>query len=61
MDRLSEFTRLAKERTLSEAEQAERQTLREEYLAEWRNSTKAVLENTYLEGEDGSRRKLRRK
>lgn len=61
MDRLSEFTRLAKERELTEEEQAERCALREEYLAEWRNSTQSVLDNTYILDECGNKQKLKKK
>ena len=59
--RLSEFTRLAKIRPLTEEEQAERQALREEYLAEWRRGTEAILENTYIDHGSGDIRKLKRK
>jgi len=61
IDRLSEFTRLSKERELTEEEQAERCALREEYLAEWRKSTRCVLENTYVVDESGNKRKLQKK
>lgn len=60
MDRLSEFTRLARERELTAEEQSERQALREEYLADWRRSTEQVLENTYIVDEHGNKRKLGR-
>ena len=60
-DRLSEFTRLAKERELTAGEQAERQALREEYLAEWRRGATEALESTYVVSEDGSKTKLQRK
>ena len=39
MDRISELTRISRERELTEAEKTERQALREEYLAEWRRGT----------------------
>lgn len=61
MDRLSEFTRLSKERELTEEEQAERCALREEYLAQWRKSTQSVLDNTYIVDECGNKRKLGKK
>ena len=61
MDRISELTRLSRERELTAEEQAERTALREEYLAEWRASTKSVLENTYLVDEQGNKRKLPKK
>jgi len=59
LDRINALTRLSRERALTEAEQAERQTLRAEYLEEWRRGAKQVLENTYIVGADGSRRPLR--
>ena len=46
MDRISELTRIARERDLTPEEQAERKALREEYLADWRRSTIDVLETT---------------
>ena len=46
MDRISELTRIARERDLTPDEQAERKALREEYIADWRRSTIDVLENT---------------
>jgi uncharacterized protein YnzC (UPF0291/DUF896 family) len=58
MDRLSEFTCLAKTRELTPEEQAERQGLRAEYLEEWRNGAKAVLDSTYVVDECGNKRKL---
>lgn len=61
MDRISELTRISKERELTENEQIERTALREEYLAEWRKSTEATLENTYLVDENGFKRKLGKK
>ena len=60
MDRISELTRLSRERALTDAEQAERAALRREYLDEWRRSTVAVLENTYIQTPDGKKHKLRR-
>ena len=52
-DRISELTRIARERDLTPEEQAERKALREEYLADWRRSTIDVLENTYIDHGDG--------
>ena len=59
--RLNEFTRLAKERELTAAEQAERKVLREEYLSEWRTGAEAVLSNTYVVDEKGNKTKLKKK
>ena len=61
MDRISELTRIARERDLTPEEQAERKALREEYLADWRRSTIDVLENTYIDHGDGRITKLPKK
>lgn len=59
MNRISELTAISRQRPLTEKEKAERQSLREEYLAEWRKSAKATLDNTYVIGPDGMKRKLK--
>ena len=46
---------------LTEAELAERDALRKEYVAAFRESLKAQLDNTYIETPDGRRTKLRPK
>ena len=61
MDRISELTAIARERELTPEELSERKALREEYLAEWRRGALEVLENTYVVGPDGKKRKLGRK
>ena len=61
IDRINELARLAKERELSEEEKQERDVLRKEYIAVWRESTIAVLENTYIQTPDGKKHKLQRK
>ncbi|MGX8692775.1 MAG: DUF896 domain-containing protein [Clostridia bacterium] len=61
IDRINELARLAKERPLTEAELAERDALRREYIAAWRESTIAVLENTYIQTPDGKKHKLKKK
>ncbi len=61
MDRISELTAIARERELTPEELSERKALREEYLAEWRRGALEVLENTYVVGTDGKKRKLGRK
>ena len=60
-DRISELTRIARERDLTPEEQAERKALREEYIADWRRSTIDVLENTYIDHGDGRVTKLPKK
>ena len=63
MDRISELTRISRERELTEEEKTERQALREqylrqalreEYLAEWRRGTLETLESLRIEREDGT-------
>ena len=61
IDRINELARLARERELSEEEKQERDALRKEYIAAWRESTIAVLENTYIQTPDGKKHKLQRK
>ena len=60
-DRISELTRISRERELTEAEQEERKLLRSEYLQSWKESVIGTLDNTYLVDEDGNKRKLERK
>ena len=61
IDRINELARLARERELSEEEKQERDALRKEYIAVWRESTIAVLENTYIQTPDGKKHKLQKK
>ena len=46
---------------LTEVELQERDALRKEYVAAFRESLKAQLDNTYIETPDGRRTKLRPK
>ena len=59
--RINELAHIAKERPLTEAELAERDILRKEYIAEWRQSAISVLENTYIQTPDGKKHKLQKK
>ena len=61
MDRISELTRISRERELTEAEKTERQALREEYLAEWRRGTLETLESLRIENPDGTVVPLKKK
>ena len=60
-DRISELTRISRQRELTAEEQAERQALREEYLQSWRESVIGTLDNTYLVDENGNKRKMPKK
>ncbi len=61
IDRINELAHLAKERSLTEEELAERDALRKEYIAVWRESTIAVLENTVIQTPDGRRHRLKKR
>ena len=61
LDRINELARKAKAEGLTEAEKAEQQTLRTEYIAAYRKSLRAQLENMVLVDEDGNERTLKSK
>ena len=61
LERINELARLAKERELTAEELQERDTLRKEYIAEWRQGAIAVLENTYVVTPDGKKHKLQKR
>ena len=61
LERINELARLAKERALTAEELAERDALRREYIAEWRQGAIAVLENTYVVTPDGKKHRLQKK
>ena len=62
IDRINELARKAKgPEGLTAAEIAERDALRQEYIASFRASLTAQLDNTYIQYPDGTRRKLEKK
>ena len=61
MDRISELTRISRERELTEEEKTERQALRAEYLAEWRRGTIETLESLRIQNPDGTIEPLKKK
>lgn len=61
IDRINELAKLAKQRELTPEEAAERQTLRKEFLADFRKNLTDTLDNTYLVDEQGNKKKLERK
>ena len=61
LNRINELAALAKLRPLTQEELAEREVLRREYIAEWRQGAIQVLENTWVVGPDGVKRKLQKK
>lgn len=58
LDRISELTAISRQRKLTEAETAERESLRNEYRAAVTGSLLADLENTVIINPDGSRQKV---
>ncbi len=61
IDRISELTRISRERPLTPEELAERAALRAEYIASVKQSLTAQLENTYLVDDRGAKRPLPKK
>lgn len=61
IDRINALARKAREAGLTDAEQAEQKALREEYIAGFRSSLKAQLDNTVVLNPDGTAYKLRQK
>ena len=58
IDRISQLTRIARQRELTEEEQQERQALRREYIDSVKASLTGQLDNTYIIGPDGTKRRL---
>ena len=61
LNRINELAHIAKERALTPEELAERDKLRKEYIAEWRQGAMQVLDNTYIQTPDGKKHKLQRR
>ncbi len=61
IDRINELARKKKAGGLTEAEAAEQAELRHEYLAEYRENMKAILDGIVIQEEDGSRHQLTQK
>ena len=59
LDRISQLTRISRERELTAEEQAEREVLRKNYMKAFRAQFRAQLDNTVVEYPDGSRVSLR--
>ena len=61
IERISELTRISRERELTPEEQTERAALRKEYLDAFREGMRATLEGVVIQHPDGSREKLKQK
>ncbi|MDE6776616.1 MAG: DUF896 domain-containing protein [Oscillospiraceae bacterium] len=58
IQRINELARKSKTTGLTQEEQVEQETLRNQYRQEFRNSLTSQLENTYIMDEHGNKRKL---
>jgi uncharacterized protein YnzC (UPF0291/DUF896 family) len=61
IDRINELARIAKERELTQAEQAERAVLRREYIDAYTANLRATLDNTVIVRPDGTREAVKQR
>ena len=61
IERINELARKKKAGGLTEAETVEQAELRREYLAEFRENMKAMLDSTIIQEPDGTRHALKQK
>jgi len=61
LQRINELAAIAKKRPLTEEETKERDTLRKEYLAQFRANFRGILDNTSIKRPDGSLEPLHKK
>ena len=59
LDRISELTRIARQRPLTPEEQNERAALRTEYINEFRASMTGILDNSVIVRPDGTRESVK--
>lgn len=61
IERINELARKKKTIGLTESELAEQETLRRQYIQEFRESVRGTLDRVYIQQEDGSYKKLEKK
>ena len=61
VDRINELARKSKSVGLTPEEKEEQAQLRQEYIEDFRRSTREILDNTYLQRPDGTKEKLKPK
>ena len=61
IERINELARKKKAEGLTEEELAEQAALRQQYLAEWRENTRAMLDGIVIQRPDGTKEPLRKK
>ena len=61
IDRINELARKKKAEGLTEAEAAEQAALRQQYITEWRENTRAMLDGIVIQRPDGTTEPLKKK
>ena len=61
IDRINELARKKKAESLTEAEAAEQAALRKQYIDEWRENMRAMLDGVVIQRPDGTTEKLPKK
>ena len=61
IERINELARKKKAEGLTEEELAEQAALRAQYIAEWRENTRAMLDGIVIQRPDGTTEPLKRK
>ena len=61
IDRINELARKARLEELTDDEKREQKTLREEYVAAYRNNLETILDHTVIMDEEGRKTKLKKK
>ena len=61
LDRINELAKKSKTEELTHDEKAEQKKLREEYILEFRAGMRGILDNTYIQYPDGTKKKVEKK
>ena len=61
IDRINELARKKKAEGLTEAEAAEQAALRQQYINEWRENMRAMLDGVVIQRPDGTQESLKKK
>lgn len=61
IERINELARKKKAEGLTDEEHAERAALHKQYIAEWRENTRAMLDNVVIQRPDGTKEPLKKK
>ena len=61
IERINELARKKKAEGLTEAEAAEQAALRQQYITEWRENTRAMLDGIVIQRPDGTTEPLKKK